>query len=396
MGFQWPEKVSLMCMSMISPITFRFFIAHIYIYLTHIQGVFHIHIQARQEEDVETSIIMEKIRGLGGGARYVDHNVANPSLANAYKPRPQAPILTPGPEAASPEPPKPLFSPPTSSYQPIKTAPKPLAYTAQSIQAPVHEAEAPKALYAPATSSYQPIKTAPKPLNAPSAFQQPSNIPFVVEKPAYQSLASRAQTFNQPQQSVAGSSYQPIKLTPKPLYEEGTATKAYVALETGRSSTTRTSTSARTSTTSYVPPSRPSVTSSTADAATRRVEEQRKQEEKLAQQRREENQASSIHQQEGSGVSERMAQMRLKEDQARAEQAAREEQAATDRERQESRGRRDDPSPEQNRINQQREKEASLKAAAEIEKERHAAAAQRSTADQIATAIYDYTPGTSP
>ncbi|KAJ3369451.1 hypothetical protein HDU91_007241 [Kappamyces sp. JEL0680] len=355
---------------------------------------FHLHIQARHEEDVQPALIMQKVKDSSGAKYSIQANVANPSIAKPapkpYVPPPAAsnmyrppPAVVSAPPAS--ESPKPLYAPATSSYQPIKTEPKPLGATSQ---APFGKAveEAPKPLYASASSSYQAIKTNPKPLATPPAFSQAAVPAASSDKPAFPSLASRAQAFNQPA-PAASSSYEPIKLAPKPLYGEGVATKTYVAPEqTAVASTTlRSSVSGRESTSGYIPPTRPSVTSSGTDAVQRRVEEQRRQEERLAQQRRDE-QVSQPAEQTDSSVQERMQQMRIREEKERqAQQEAVHNQQMQQRANQE-------------RLEREAREAREAAAAAQQEQERQMALEAAKAPvhhDNALSAIvlYDYTPG---
>jgi hypothetical protein len=77
-------------------------------------------------------------------------------------------------------------------------------------------------------SSYEPVKTNPKPLNTQNAFNSGyQHQPPPVQKKNISSIANRSQAFNTEPESNSPSGYQPIKLTPKPLYGEGVASKAF-------------------------------------------------------------------------------------------------------------------------------------------------------------------------
>jgi drebrin-like protein len=164
---------------------------------------FHLHIQARHEEDVDPLNIMQKVKASSGAKYSIQSHVTNPSIA---KP-PQKPAVFKAPIAA-----------------PIKSAPTqaPVAYTAKQV-------DEPKPLYSPAMSSYEPVKTNPKPLNTQNAINSgKQNQPPPVQKKNISSISNRSQAFNSEPESNSSSGYQPIKLAPKPLYGEGVASKAFV------------------------------------------------------------------------------------------------------------------------------------------------------------------------
>lgn len=203
---------------------------------------YHVHINARHEEDIEPATVMKRVNDSCGAKYSVQAHGTNPSAAASSIPpriQPVAPITKPSSNpvskpsynpaikasntsakpppvtkpsytSATPAPlqkeePKPLFSAASSTYEPIKTNPKPLQSSFQ--QASQQNA------------SYQPVKTNPKPLQ--NKLDQPSKI----QSSNNGSVSNIAASFNQP--GAASSSYQPIKLEPKPLYGEGVATMAF-------------------------------------------------------------------------------------------------------------------------------------------------------------------------
>ncbi|KAI8901258.1 hypothetical protein BC833DRAFT_578565 [Globomyces pollinis-pini] len=334
---------------------------------------FHIHINARSEEDVEPALIMQKVKD-SSGAKYSIHNEKNrpapaPSVPNTTSngPKPFVPIsntyvqhqpsYTSQPIAQKPNPgSKPLYSSPSSSYQPIQTNPKPLSnFTNPSTTT----AEAPKPLFSSASSTYEPIKTNPKPLRGIEKFESPK--PNVVSssyqpvktnpKPLYEQPAARSSgsvtyrtaQFSNPQ-TVTSSSYQPIKLQPKPLYDEGVASMPYSApARSSITSPTGNATFNRSSIATPVSPvnrlseskspvySRPSIGS---EDKAHRISVQREQEERLAAQREQERLAAQQDQErQTAAMQQQMHDLKLTEDQAKAEAEAMHRREAEERAR---------------------------------------------------------------
>ena len=308
---------------------------------------FHLHIQARHEEDVEPANVMQKVKASSGAKYSIQSHVGNPSMA---KP-----------------PPKPaVFKAPIAA--PIKSAPlqAPIVRAA-----PVNTVDEPKPLYSPASSSYQPVKTNPKPLNTPNAFNNnvPQQAPPVQAKNV-SSIANRSQAFNQPAAETS-SGYQPIKLAPKPLYGDGVASKPFVPADVpqfGRKPTygsntnlgsnsnlgsktniasnnnfgsksnlgsnsnfgSKTNVGSNTNLAarkhSYTPSPRISATNKQQDD---KVAEQRRQEERLAEQRRLENEQAESKQTDSGEVlslQQRMEQVRMRDQELTQKQRAEQEQ----------------------------------------------------------------------
>ncbi|KAJ3270196.1 hypothetical protein HDV01_000475 [Terramyces sp. JEL0728] len=273
---------------------------------------FHVHINARSEDDVEPAFIMGKVRDSSGAKYSIQGNVANPSV---NKPPPKTPAFAPpksnsyAPNSYTPKPAQPI--------QPAKPA-KP-AYTPAPAHVPASVPSAnsdkgPKALYESVGSAYQPIKTNPKPLSAKfgNTFDHPTPAQNTPAPPVTSSIASRAANFSQP---PVTSSYQPIKLAPKPLYDEGTAKVAYNA---------------------------PSQPIEGRTSVQRQQEEklaiQRQQEERLAQQKQQdEEEAQRLRAQENQKrrVNEQHEQQRLQEQQRQQEQRLQEQQRLDEQRRQE-------------------------------------------------------------
>jgi drebrin-like protein len=250
---------------------------------------FHVQINARCEEDVDPNLILQKVKD-SSGAKYSIQSAGNPSMSKPSVLPPKSKFV----------PPKPAYVPPKHDNVPSKagnngTAPS-LAtrptfqhdtqiVTPQPVQVPQEEA---KPLYSSTNSSYQPVKTNPKPLNNPFAKME-SNVPEIQSKPVAGKVSQLASAFSQAPQPVK-SSYEPIKMAPKPLYENGVATMSYPLVDAPRKS-------------SVTEPSRAS-------------EVQRRQEQKLREQREREE----LEREEA-----RMTKLRLEESQNNSVIKAREE-----------------------------------------------------------------------
>jgi hypothetical protein len=180
---------------------------------------FHVQINARTEDDVDPKLIMQKVKD-SSGAKYSIQSNVNPSIAKpAPKPAyaPPKPTFTPKPVPAAvtatiPVKPAPA-KPPVPSYVPAKPVAPPVVQPVQP------EPNEPKPLFSSASSTYQPIKTNPKPLNNPFAQMEHQQT-----APSIGKVSQLASTFTQ---QAVKSSYEPIKMNPKPLYDEGAAKVSY-------------------------------------------------------------------------------------------------------------------------------------------------------------------------
>lgn len=194
---------------------------------------YHVHINARSEEDVVPSAIMQKVRD-ASGAKYASQTGKNPSLSAASQPPVRA---NPAPQPSYSAPSRPAQAPQstytaTTTYQaPKPTIPAPQPSKTIPVSSPPvapasvqhQQQEEPKPLFAEASSVYQPIKTNPKPLGSNIFSQSDSNAQPISQPPRTSISAARAQ-FEQPVHDTVKSGYQPIKLEPKPLYGPGVAT----------------------------------------------------------------------------------------------------------------------------------------------------------------------------
>ncbi|KAJ3320024.1 hypothetical protein HDV06_005758 [Boothiomyces sp. JEL0866] len=330
-----------------------FFNIHVNDVVQYFKG-FHVHINARSEDDVEPSFIMGKVRDSSGAKYSVQGNVANPSV---NKPPPKTPAFVP---------------PKTNNYTPHNFTPKPVQppQPAKPVVAPapvksVHNTtpvapattdDGPKALYESVGSTYQPIKTNPKPLSARFGESFNQAAPAQPAAPVTSSIASRVANFSQP---PVTSSYQPIKLAPKPLYDEGSAKIAYTA------------------------PSQP---------VEGRVSVQRQQEEKLALQRQQEERLAHQRQQEEEDAQRNRAR---EEEKRRANEEHEQQRLQEQREQQRLQEQR-----EQQRVAEQRKQEEQRLVQQEEdrkvqEKLNNLRVDESAPAGLQAIALYDYAPDES-
>ncbi|KAJ3315811.1 hypothetical protein HDV04_000018 [Boothiomyces sp. JEL0838] len=325
---------------------------------------FHVHINARSEDDVEPAFIMGKVRDSSGAKYSVQGNVANPSV---NKPPPKTPAFVP-PKTNSYTPQS--FTPKPTPVQPVKPPVASVPYTSAPVKpAPVAPApvkppttdESPKALYESVGSTYQPIKTDPKPLS--SRFGETFNQPAATQPapPVTSSVASKVANFSQP---PVTSSYQPIKLAPKPLYDEGTAKVA------------------------YTPPTQPvEGRLSVQRQQEEKLALQRQQEERLAHQRQQEEEEAQLkrqHEEERRKANENREQQRLQEQ--REQQRLQEQRLQEQREQQR---RAEQQKQEEQRVAQQEEDRKVQ------ERINNLRVDDTPSAGLQAVALYDYTPDES-
>ena len=216
---------------------------------------YHVHINARTEDDVDPSDIMKKVKASSGAQYSIQSNVGNPSLA---KPPPPAtkyvplPAVIQKPAIALPKAAKPapaakvaeapikaaasnddtsqdsrhLFASVGTAYEPVKTNPKPLS---SNVFAEM-EKNASLEHLSGSTSSVSSVGTVTRGMtkSEKSTFKTsltnlkedtPSNQSVHKSQPKLNEIAKSSDSLN--------SGYQPIKLEPKPLYGAGVAKASF-------------------------------------------------------------------------------------------------------------------------------------------------------------------------
>ena len=211
---------------------------------------YHVHINARSEEDVDPEAIMKKVKASSGAQYSIQSNVANPSLAKPPPPTkkyvpPVSPMHKPAmapPKAAKniPSPAsqpsipvvsvsqpqeddsKPLFSSVGTTYEPVKTNPKPLG---SNLFAEMDKKTSQEKLNSSLSSSTGTISKGDPPVHKTSIGNLNKNTQTV--KHSFTNLNKPSDTITKSSESLSSSGYQPIKLEPKPLYGTGVAKATY-------------------------------------------------------------------------------------------------------------------------------------------------------------------------
>ena len=215
---------------------------------------YHVHINARSEEDVDPESIMKKVKASSGAQYSIQSNVANPSLAKPPPPTkkyvpPISPMHKPAvapPKAAknistavpvpivqNEEESKPLFSSVGTTYEPVKTNPKPLSTNVfaemdkKTSQEKLDGNSSSNNNLSAQRSNTQAIKKSFTNLTKDPSTKSSENIGRTNTQNIKKSFTNLAKDANiNSNDSVGSSGYQPIKLEPKPLYGTGVAKSA--------------------------------------------------------------------------------------------------------------------------------------------------------------------------
>lgn len=208
---------------------------------------FHVHIQARNEDDIQPDFLMNKVKQSLGAQYSIQSQVPNPSLS---KPAPKSvfkPSIAP-PVKVAPfannkeinESPKHFYPPATSSHEPIKLNPKPLgssgaisgnflnsnSNTIQSLNTP----QVPKSSsgsIADRAKLFSNSGSIESISHNPNSKNSSNNVALKSQMFSNPDISGSVKSFNKTEIDVLQTGYQAVKLNPKPLYGPGVATKVF-------------------------------------------------------------------------------------------------------------------------------------------------------------------------